>query len=67
MLDEMAGSSGRYVPVFRKLFMVATPEEIKWIIRIILKDLKISMRIETVLGAFHSDAHDFFNLTNSLL
>ena len=32
-----------------------------------MKDLKISIKIETVLGCFHSDAYDFFNLTNSLI
>ncbi len=39
----------------------------KWIIRIILKDLKLSIKLETVLNAFHKDAYDYFNLTNSLL
>ena len=67
LLDELVSSPKGQLNVFRKLFTVCTAEEIKWIIRIILKDLKISIRIETVLGAFHADAHDFFNLTNSLL
>jgi len=31
-----------------------------------LKDLKISLKIDTVLNTFHKDAADFFNLTNSL-
>ena len=67
MLDELIGSSQAQLPVFRKMFSICTAEEVKWIVRIILKDLKISIKIETVLGSFHSDAHDFFNLTNSLL
>ena len=67
MLDELVSSSKDQLVVFRKLFTVCTAEEIKWIIRIILKDLKINIKIETVLRAFHPDAHDYFNLTNSLL
>lgn len=47
--------------------MTCSAEEIKWIIRIILKDLKINIKIDTVLNSFHTDAHDYFNLTNSLL
>jgi DNA ligase-4 len=41
-------------------------DEVKWMVRIILKDLKISLRTETVLEAYHPDALEYFNLTNSL-
>lgn len=67
MLDDMASSSKNHINIFRKLFTMANAEEIKWIIRIILKDLKISLKITTVLNTFHPDANDFFNLTNSLI
>ena len=66
MLDELVGSSRGHLTIFRRLFTICTAEEIKWIIRIILKDLKINIKIDTVLNAFHADAHDYFNLTNSL-
>ena len=67
LLDQLASDSNNHVKVFRKLFTMCSGEEIKWIIRIVLKDLKSSNKIDTVLKAFHRDAHDFFNLTNSLL
>ena len=67
MLDDLAASSANQLPVFRKIFTSATAEEIKWIVRIVLKDLKISLKTETVLHTFHPDAPDYFNLTNSLL
>lgn len=67
MLDELVSSTRNHITVFRRLFMICTAEEIKWIVRIILKDLKISIKIDTVLNTFHADATDFFNLTNSLL
>jgi DNA ligase 4 len=66
MLDGLIGSSRGHLAIFRRMFTVCTAEEIKWIIRIILKDLKINVKIDTVLNAFHPDAHDYFNLTNSL-
>lgn len=66
MLDQLVGSSKGHLNIFRKMFTVCNAEEIKWIIRIILKDLKINIKIGTVLNAFHPDAHDYFNLTNSL-
>jgi len=67
MLDTLSTSSSSQVSIFRKIFTVSTAEEIKWIIRIILKDLKVGIKVETVLNAFHPDANDYFNLTNSLL
>jgi DNA ligase-4 len=35
-------------------------------VRIILKDLKLGLKFDAVMGEFHKDAHDYFNLTNSL-
>lgn len=66
MLDELVASPKNQINIFRRLFMVCNAEEIKWIIRIILKDLKINIKIDTVLNSYHADAHDYFNLTNSL-
>lgn len=66
MLDELVASPKNQVAIFRKMFMICNAEEIKWIIRIILKDLKINIKIDTVLNSYHADAHDYFNLTNSL-
>jgi DNA ligase 4 len=67
MLDQLIASSNNQIPIFRKLFTISNAEEIKWIIRIILKDLKVSIKIDTILNTFHKDASDYYNLTNSLL
>lgn len=45
MLDQLALSNGNYGSVFRQLFQKCNAEEIKWIIRIILKDLKLSIKL----------------------
>jgi len=40
--------------------------QLKWLIRIILKDLKIGIKEATILDAFHPDAMDVYNFTSSL-
>lgn len=40
--------------------------EQKWLIRMILKDMKLGVSKETVLQVFHPDAPDFFNVNTDL-
>ena len=40
--------------------------QLKWLIRIILKDLKIGIKEATILDAYHPDAMDLYNFTSSL-
>lgn len=54
------------VATFTKLLKICTAEEIKWLVRIILKDLKLGIKADVVLKEYHPDALDYFNLTNSL-
>ncbi|CAL1282897.1 unnamed protein product [Larinioides sclopetarius] len=48
------------------LFRNTTALEQKWLIRMILKDMKLGISENTVLNAFHTDARDLYNVTNSL-
>ncbi|CAD8171259.1 unnamed protein product [Paramecium octaurelia] len=48
------------------LIKVCTADEILWIIRIILKDLKIGLKYEKLLQLFHKDAPEYYNATSSL-
>ena len=59
-------SNKAQVETFRKLYKTANAEEIKWIARIILKDLKLNIKMEAVLDTFHPDGNDYYNLTNSI-
>jgi DNA ligase-4 len=43
-----------------------TALEQKWIVRIILKELKIGLSEKSILTYFHEDAVDYFNLTSNL-
>ena len=43
-----------------------TAEEQKWLIRIIMKELKIGLSQQSVFSVFHQDAEDLFNVKMSL-
>lgn len=45
---------------------LCTADEILWIIRIILKDLKIGLKYEKLLELFHPDAPEYYNATSSI-
>ncbi|RMZ95310.1 DNA ligase 4 [Brachionus plicatilis] len=40
--------------------------QLKWLIRIIIKDLKIGIKETAILDAFHPDALDVYNFTSSI-
>lgn len=40
--------------------------QLKWLIRIILKDLKVGIRESIIFESFHPDAMDLYNFTSSL-
>lgn len=40
--------------------------EQKWLIRMILKDMKLGLSENSILNAFHPDARDLYDVTNSL-
>ncbi|KAF0728901.1 hypothetical protein Ae201684_013470 [Aphanomyces euteiches] len=52
--------------VFLQLITHCTAEEQKWLMRIIVKDMKIGLRHERVLQFMHPDAMEMFNHTNDL-
>ncbi|KAI0629298.1 DNA ligase 4 [Trametes polyzona] len=69
VLDELAqnmGKSDTQSRILRRLYNRATPEEQRWIVRIILKDMIISVKENTVFGVFHPDAYDLFNTCSDL-
>lgn len=40
--------------------------EQKWLIRMILKEMKVGLSQQSILSTFHPDAEDLFNVTNNL-
>ena len=58
--------SDHKIKVMAKLNDNLTAREQKWLIRIILKDLKISLGEKLVLSCIHQDAIDLFNVCSDL-
>lgn len=43
-----------------------TATEQKWLIRVLLKDMKLGIGQGTIFNAWHPDAKDYFDVNNSL-
>ncbi|RPD64440.1 DNA ligase 4 [Lentinus tigrinus ALCF2SS1-7] len=68
-LDELSqnmGKSDKQSHVLRRIYNQTTPDEQRWLVRIILKDMIISVKENTVFGVFHPDAYDLFNTCSDL-
>lgn len=48
------------------LVKTTSAEQQKWLIRILLKDLKLGLGQAVMLKAFHKDAEELFNVTTNL-
>jgi len=71
-LDVMAQSNaeGRRDVIKKEIQRVirsSTALEQKWIIRVMLKDMKLGMNENTILPLFHPEAMELYNVCNSLL
>ncbi|XP_022899944.1 DNA ligase 4 [Onthophagus taurus] len=64
-LDEIAAKNNDECRL-GVLFKKTSPFEQKWIIRIILKDLKLGLSDKKMLNLYHPDAVDLFDKTNDL-
>ncbi|KAG0243621.1 DNA ligase (ATP) [Actinomortierella wolfii] len=69
LLTELAAGN-RDIPARKRIFQTLvkhyTALENKWIIRIILKDLKIGVSENTVFPIYHPDALDYYNVCSNL-
>ncbi|EKM49973.1 uncharacterized protein PHACADRAFT_178599 [Phanerochaete carnosa HHB-10118-sp] len=69
VLDELAKNGGKSEPqvkIMTRVYNSMTAEEQRWLVRIILKDMVISVKETTVFSVFHPDAHDLFNTCSDL-
>jgi DNA ligase-4 len=68
MLDRLAGASGEaeQLPIFQEFYQGMCAEEIMWLVRIILKDMKVGATERTFLGLWHPDAEALFSVSSSL-
>ncbi|GAB1869757.1 DNA ligase 4 [Camponotus japonicus] len=54
------------IETFRVLFRQITGFEMKWITRIVLKDLRLGIGTKRILDIYHQDANEKFLVTNDL-
>ncbi|CAM8962979.1 unnamed protein product [Rhodiola kirilowii] len=67
-LDRLASSENRSdkTAVLSSLINRTNAQEMKWIVMIILKDLKMGISEKSIFHEFHPDAEDLFNVTCDL-
>ncbi|KAG9449217.1 hypothetical protein H6P81_009182 [Aristolochia fimbriata] len=68
ILDRLASSEnrGEKTSILSDLIKKTNAKEMKWILMIILKDLKLGVSEKTLFHEFHPDAEDLFNVTCDL-
>ncbi|EPS70380.1 hypothetical protein M569_04378, partial [Genlisea aurea] len=68
LLDRLASSENRSdkTSVLSELIRKTNAQEMKWIVMIILKDLKLGLSEKSIFHEFHPDAEDLFNVTCDL-
>ncbi|KAI0378701.1 ATP-dependent DNA ligase [Hypomontagnella monticulosa] len=68
MLDKLAAASGEseQLPIFDTFYQRMNPEELKWLIRIILKQMRVGATERTFMDLWHPDAQDLFSVSSSL-
>ncbi|KIM34526.1 hypothetical protein M408DRAFT_325903 [Serendipita vermifera MAFF 305830] len=69
LLDELSRKGSKLEHqkrIFAQLYLKCSAAELRWIIRIILKDLNVGAKETTVLSVFHPDALAVFNSSSDL-
>jgi DNA ligase 4 len=67
-LDELAveWKDEKQLPIFKDFYSRMNPEELMWLIRIVLRQMKIGATERTILELWHPDAEVLFNVSSSL-
>ncbi|KAK9365805.1 ATP dependent DNA ligase domain-containing protein [Lipomyces kononenkoae] len=68
MLDELSklSKTDDQLPIFSKIYHSMNAEEMKWLIRIILRQMHIGISERTLFSAWHPNANELFNISSSL-
>ncbi|RYO85597.1 hypothetical protein DL766_004703 [Monosporascus sp. MC13-8B] len=68
LLDKLAAASGEkeQLPIFETFYQRMNPEELMWLIRIILKQMKVGATEKTFLDLWHHDADKLFSVSSNL-
>lgn len=68
MLDKLSAVSGEkeQMPIFEVFYQRMNAEELKWLIRIILKQMRIGATEKTILELWHPDGQHLYGVSSSL-
>ncbi|CAK7213261.1 DNA ligase (ATP) [Sporothrix eucalyptigena] len=68
LLDKLAEANGEseQLPIFETFYEHMNPEELTWLVRIILKQMKVGASERTMLNLWHPDGEALFNVSSSL-
>ena len=67
-LEELAAApkEEKQLPILEDFYRRMNAEELMWLIRIILRQMKIGATEKTILNIWHPDADNLFNISSSL-
>ena len=63
---SMAQKEENQFPIFQEFYMRMNAEELMWLIRIILRQMKVGATERTIFDIWHPDAESLFNVSSSL-
>ncbi|KAI2642476.1 DNA ligase I [Xylaria nigripes] len=68
LLDKLSAVSGEkeQLPILGAFYQRMNAEELRWLIRIVLKQMRIGATERTILDLWHPDAQHLFNVSSSL-
>ena len=68
LLDELAAASKKegQLPIFLKFYNRMNADELMWLIRIILRQMKVGATEKTFFDIWHPDADSLFNVSSNL-
>ncbi|KAI0390407.1 DNA ligase I [Xylariaceae sp. FL0594] len=68
MLDRLAAATGekQQLPIFETFYQRMNAEELRWLLRIILKQMRIGATEKTIIELWHPDGQSLFDVSSSL-
>ena len=68
LLDKLsrAQKEDQQVPIFEEFYSKMNADELQWLIRIILRQMKVGATEKTFFDIWHPDAENLYNVTSSL-
>ncbi|MCJ1269275.1 DNA ligase (ATP) [Lobaria immixta] len=68
LLDRLSAAQKEetQLPIFEEFYKKMNPDELMWVIRIILRQMKVGATEKTFFNIWHPDAENLFNISSNL-